>query len=69
MVHRAHHREGRHDHDPRRRQVVAEWTQPADWNGTKEFAGRRIAAGTIGLQAHDPRSVVYYKNIRIKVLD
>ena len=47
---------------------VVNWTQPADWNGTKDFAGRRIAPGTIALQGHDPGSTVYYKNIRIKLL-
>ncbi len=47
---------------------IAEWTQPADWAGTKDFAGRRIGAGTIALQGHDPGSTVYYKNIRIKLL-
>ena len=49
--------------------VVAQWTQPSGWNGTKTFPGRRIGAGTIALQAHDPGSTVYYKNIRIKPLD
>ncbi len=48
---------------------VVNWTQPADWAGTKDFKGRRIQPGTIALQAHDPGSTVYYKNIRIKVLD
>ena len=38
--------------------LVAEWTQPADWQGTKDFAGRRIGSGTIALQAHDPGSTV-----------
>lgn len=47
---------------------VAKWTQPADWQGTKDFAGRKIDAGTIALQGHDPGSTVYYKNIRIKLL-
>src|SRR5438270_10212175 len=46
--------------------VVAQWTQPSDWKGTGDFPGRRIGAGTIALQAHDPGSTVYYKNIRIK---
>jgi hypothetical protein len=52
------------------RQTV-EWTQPADWNGGREGPGRAItrAGGTIALQAHDPKSTVYYKNIRIKPLD
>ena len=48
--------------------LVTEWSQPADWTGTKTFPGRRIGAGTIALQGHDPGSTVYYKNIRIKPL-
>jgi hypothetical protein len=48
---------------------VVHWTQPPDWAGTKDFAGRRIGPGTIALQGHDPGSTVYYKNIRIKPLD
>lgn len=49
------------------KQVVA-WTQPADWKGTSDFAGRRIDHGTIALQGHDPNSTVHYKNIQIKLL-
>jgi len=46
------------------------WTQPGDWNGGREGPGRAITgAGTIAFQAHDPKSVVYYKNVRIKPLD
>jgi 3-keto-disaccharide hydrolase len=49
---------------------VVDWTQPADWNGGREGPGRAISGpGTIALQAHDPNSTVYYKNIRIKPLD
>jgi Domain of Unknown Function (DUF1080) len=50
---------------------TVDWTQPADWNGGREGPGRAIGAtgGTIALQAHDPNSTVYYKNIRIKPLD
>ncbi len=29
---------------------------------------RKLSSGTIGLQAHDPGSVVYYKNIKVKPL-
>jgi hypothetical protein len=51
------------------KQVVT-WTQTADWNGGREGPGRRITGpGTIALQAHDPKSAVSYKNIRIKPLD
>jgi len=49
---------------------VVEWKQPSDWTGGREGEGRKIAGpGTIALQAHDPKSTVYYKNIRIKPLD
>ena len=48
---------------------IVNWTQPADWKGTRDFPGRRIGAGTIALQGHDRGSTVYYKNIRIKPLD
>jgi hypothetical protein len=49
---------------------VVQWTQPADWDGGREGPGRRITGpGTIAFQAHDPKSVVYYKNVRIKVLE
>jgi 3-keto-disaccharide hydrolase len=47
---------------------VVKWTQPADWNGGREGAGRVLGHGTIALQGHDPNSTVYYKNIRIKPL-
>jgi hypothetical protein len=57
-------------------QEAINWTQPAGWDGSfralgvHEFAGRRIGTpGTIALQAHDPKSVVMYRNIRIKPLD
>jgi len=47
---------------------VVKWTQPPDWQGSRDFAQRRIDHGTIALQGHDPKSTVYYKNIQIKPL-
>ena len=47
---------------------AVDWTEPDDWKGTKDFVERRIDHGTIALQGHDPKSTVYYKNIRIKLL-
>ena len=44
------------------------WTQPKEWAGSPEFAKRVLSPGTVALQAHDPNSTVYYKNIRIKPL-
>jgi hypothetical protein len=49
---------------------VVQWTQPADWTGGREGPGRRITGpGTIALQAHDAKSAVLYKNIRLMPLD
>ena len=51
-------------------QQVVRWTQPADWDGGREGPGRTITGpGTIALQAHDAKSAVLYKNIRIRPLD
>jgi hypothetical protein len=48
---------------------VSDWTQPDDWKGPQGNPGRTIGAGgTFALQAHDPKSVVMYKNIRVKPL-
>ena len=49
---------------------VVNWTQDDKWAGGSEGPGRAITGpGTIAFQAHDPKSVVYYKNVRIKPLD
>jgi hypothetical protein len=43
--------------------TTAAWTQPEDW----EQSSRRIDEGTVALQGHDPESIVYFKNIMIRV--
>ena len=43
--------------------TTAAWTQPEDW----EQSGRKIGEGTFALQGHDPDSVVYFKNIMVRV--
>ena len=43
--------------------TTVDWTQPEGW----ERSGRRIGQGTIALQGHDPKSVIYYKNIMVRV--
>ncbi len=45
---------------------TVEYTEPDNVERPPEFAGRKLSSGTIALQAHDPGSVVRYKNIRIK---
>jgi len=48
--------------------TVMEYTEPADQKPGAQFT-RKIDEGTFALQAHDPKSVVRYKNIRVKRLD
>lgn len=48
--------------------TVMEYTEPADQKPGANFT-RKIDQGTFALQAHDPGSIVRYKNIRVKRLD
>jgi len=45
--------------------TTVDWTQPDDWRQS----GRRIDTGTIAIQGHDPKSLVYYRNIMVRPLD
>jgi 3-keto-disaccharide hydrolase len=47
---------------------VVQWTQTKEWAADPKNANKVMSAGTIALQAHDPGSTVYYKNIRVKPL-
>ncbi len=49
-------------------QVVTDWTQPEDFVPAKNHLNRIIASGTFALQGHDPKSIVYYKDILVKPL-
>lgn len=48
-------------------QIVMEYTEPPGAQPSSPFT-RKIAEGTFALQAHDPKSVVRFKNIRVKRL-
>lgn len=43
--------------------VVVDYQEPADRGGTV-----KLSSGTFALQAHDPKSVVFYKNVRARHL-
>lgn len=48
--------------------VVTDYTEPEGKEAfSKEFE-RRLGEGTIALQAHDPKSVVHFRNLRIRRL-
>ena len=45
--------------------TVVDYTEPED----PGHATRRLSAGTFALQAHDPKSKVYFKDLYVKPLD
>jgi len=45
-----------------------EYEEPANQEAGKDFT-RKLAEGTFALQAHDPGSKVYFRNIQVKRLD
>lgn len=47
--------------------IVVDYTEPADKEPGADFT-RALDKGTFALQAHDPKSKVFYKNIRVKKL-
>jgi len=47
---------------------LLEYHEPRGAEAGSDF-GRKLSEGTFALQAHDPGSVVRYKNIRVKKLD
>jgi hypothetical protein len=47
--------------------TVLEYNEPSGAQPGKDFQ-RKLGEGTFALQAHDPKSVVRYKNIRVKRL-
>ncbi len=49
--------------------TLVDYTEPENKPAfSKEFE-RRLGEGTFALQAHDPDSVVYYRNLKVKHLD
>ncbi|MDP4252325.1 MAG: DUF1080 domain-containing protein [Bacteroidota bacterium] len=48
--------------------VVTDWTQPDGFVPPENHPGRIISSGTFALQGHDPKSVVYFKDIMVKPL-
>jgi hypothetical protein len=48
--------------------VVVDYTEPEDQEAASDEFERRLGKGTFALQAHDPESKAYFKNIRVKRL-
>lgn len=49
-------------------EVVNDYTEAEDVN-FEGWPGRRLSQGTFALQAHDPGSVVWFRDIKVKTLD
>ena len=47
---------------------VVEYTEPENVQREEGLKGRVLSSGTFALQGHDPKSKVYFKNIKVKVL-
>ena len=52
-------------------QVTVDYTEPENVQRPPERKGRKLnpLGGAIALQGHDPESVFYFKNIRVRSLD
>jgi hypothetical protein len=49
--------------------TLVEYEQPQDQAAFSEQFERKLGEGTFALQAHDPESKVYFRNLRVKPLD
>jgi hypothetical protein len=48
--------------------LICEYAEPAAAYRAKDKVGRRLGSGTFALQAHDPGSVVKYRNMKVRIL-
>jgi hypothetical protein len=60
--------EGKHVITKINDQVVCDWTQPDGFVPPKGHAERIISNGTFALQGHDPKSIVFFKDIMVRPL-
>ncbi|RIW16425.1 DUF1080 domain-containing protein [Algoriphagus lacus] len=51
------------------KKVVMEYDESADTNRPANAGEKKFDHGTIALQAHDPESVIYYRSVKVKILD
>lgn len=48
-------------------ETINEYDESEDRTG--DLGTKKLSSGTIALQAHDPESVIYYRSVKIKLLD
>lgn len=49
--------------------TLVDYTEPEGQDAASADFERRLGKGTFALQAHDPKSKVYFRNLRVKKLD
>ena len=49
-------------------ELMVDYTEPENPFRPEDKKGRLLSSGTFALQCHDPKSVVYFKNIKVKPL-
>lgn len=49
--------------------TMVDYTEPENKEAESDAFERRLGKGTFALQAHDPDSKVYFRNLRVKKLD
>ncbi|MDA8697130.1 DUF1080 domain-containing protein, partial [Rhodopirellula sp.] len=48
--------------------ILVDYTEPVNKQPESDQFERRLDSGTFALQAHDPDSKVYFRNLRVKRL-
>jgi hypothetical protein len=47
--------------------VVNEYTEPDDLKPEERYKSRRLGSGTFAIQGHDPKSVTFYRDIKVRI--
>jgi hypothetical protein len=48
--------------------IITDYTEPEAYVPLKNHLNRKIATGTFALQGHDPKSKVFFKDIKVRIL-
>nr|WP_245579264.1 DUF1080 domain-containing protein [Algoriphagus mannitolivorans] len=49
--------------------TINEYDESKDDKRGADLGTKKLSSGTIALQAHDPESVIYYRSVKVKILD
>lgn len=49
-------------------ELISQYTEPPGAWRAKDKQGRTLSAGTFALQGHDPKSIIRYRNLKVRLL-